>query len=215
SRAFYEEQDEAWVDVRTSWAGSEGGWRWLKGNRDFLWISEKDGWNHIFRVSRDGKKETLITEGALDVISPLGVDETHGFVYYLASPGNATQRYLYRSRLDGNGSAERVTPAVLEGSHTYQLSPNGLFAVHGFSNYYTPPMTEAITLPDHQPIHPQRASWQNLTRGKRRSRMWNSLKWLQKTGWKWTAGWPSRKTLIRLRNTRWYSWYTVSRLRLP
>lgn len=154
AKVFYEEQDEAWVDVRTSWAGSQGGWRWLKGNKDFLWISEKDGWNHIFRVSRDGKKETLITQGDLDVISPLAVDETNGFVYYLASPFNATQRYLYRSRLDGSGEAERVTPRVLEGSHSYQISPNGLFAVHVFTNYYTPPMMEAITLPDHKAIDP-------------------------------------------------------------
>lgn len=152
AKVFYEEKDEAWVDVRTSWAGSEGGWRWLKGNKDFLWISEKDGWNHIFRVSSDGRKETLVTKGELDVIAPLAVDETHGWVYYLASPFNATQRYLYRSHLDGSGEAERVTPAALEGSHAYQISPNGLFAVHSFNNYYTPPMTEAITLPDHLPI---------------------------------------------------------------
>jgi len=151
---FYEERDEAWVDVRTDWAGSRGGWRWLKGNRDFLWISEKDGWNHIYRVSRDGKNEMLVTRGDLDVISPLAVDETNGFVYYLASPSNATQRYLYRSRLDGKGEAERVTPAALEGTHNYQISPNGLFAVHFFNNYYTSPMREAITLPDHQSIDP-------------------------------------------------------------
>lgn len=152
AKVFYEEKDEAWVDVRSSWAGSQGGWRWLKGHRDFLWISEKDGWNHIFRVSRDGTRETLVTKGALDVISPLAVDETNGLVYYLASPFNATQRYLYRSCLDGKGEAERVTPPVQEGTHAYQISPNGLFAVHSFSNYYTPSMTEAITLPDHQPI---------------------------------------------------------------
>lgn len=152
AKVFYEEKDEAWVDVRTSWAGSEGGWRWLDGHREFLWISEKDGWNHIFRVSRDGKKEILVTKGNLDVISPLAVDEAGGWVYYLASPFNATQRYLYRSKLDGSGEAQRITPAALEGTNTYQVSPNGRFAVHSFSNYYTPPMSEAITLPDHQSI---------------------------------------------------------------
>lgn len=153
SKAFYEEKDEAWVDVRTSWAGSEGGWRWLKGDKDFLWISEKDGWNHIFKVSRDGKKEVLISKGDFDVISPLAVDETNGFVYYLASPTNATQRYLYRSKLDATGNAERVTPMELEGTNSYQISPNGLFATHSFSNYYTSPLSETITLPDHKSIN--------------------------------------------------------------
>jgi dipeptidyl-peptidase-4 len=153
AKAFYEEKDNAWVDVRTSWVGSEGGWRWLAGNKEFLWISEKDGWNHIFRVSRDGKNETLVTKGNLDVISPLAVDEKNGLIYYTASPFNATQKYLYRSRLDGKGEAERVTPAALEGTNNYQITPNGLFATHSFSNYYTSPLSETISLPDHKSIN--------------------------------------------------------------
>jgi dipeptidyl-peptidase-4 len=152
AKVFYEEQDQAWVDVRTSWVGSTGGWRWLSGNQAFLWISEKDGWNHIYKVSRDGKNETLITQGNLDVISPLAVDEKNGFVYYTASPFNATQRYLYRSRLDGKGDAERVTPMALEGTNNYQITPNGLYATHSFSNYYTSPLTETISLPEHTSI---------------------------------------------------------------
>lgn len=151
---FYDEKDDAWIDVRTRWAGSEGGWRWLKGNNEFLWVSEKDGWNHIWKVSRDGKKETLVTKGDLDIISALAVDEANDFVYYLASPFNATQRYLYRSRLDGTGTAERVSPEVLEGTHNYSISPNGLWATHNFSNYYTRPMRQNISLPDHQPLNP-------------------------------------------------------------
>lgn len=153
AKAFYEEKDNAWVDVRTSWVGSEGGWRWLAGNKEFLWISEKDGWNHIFRVSRDGKNETLVTKGDLDVISPLAIDEKNGLIYYTASPFNATQKYLYRSRLDGKGEAERVTPAALEGTNNYQITPNGLFATHSFSNYYTSPLSETISLPDHKSIN--------------------------------------------------------------
>jgi dipeptidyl-peptidase-4 len=152
AQLFYEEQDAAWVDVRTSWAGSQGGWRWLKGNNDFLWITEKDGWNHIYKVSKDGKKETLVTVGDFDVISPLGVDDEAGYVYYLASPDNATQRYLYRSSLAGNSKAERLTPAAQEGTHAYQISPNGKFAVHTFSNYYTAPLMENITLPAHKAL---------------------------------------------------------------
>lgn len=153
AKSFYEEKDNAWVDVRTSWVGSEGGWRWLAGNKEFLWISEKDGWNHIFKVSKDGKNETLITKGNLDVISPLAVDEKNGLIYYTASPFNATQKYLYRSRLDGKGEAERVTPAALEGTNNYQITPNGLFATHSFSNYYTSPLSETITLPEHKSIN--------------------------------------------------------------
>lgn len=154
---FYEETDEAWVDISTHWAeGNPEGWRWLKGGKEFIWISEKDGWRHLFRVSRDGKKETLITKGNYDVISPEEIDEANGYVYFTASPDNATQKYLYRTKLNGTGEAERISPAIEEGTHAYQISPNGKYAYHNFSNYYTPPATEWITLPEHQPLDPQK-----------------------------------------------------------
>jgi len=54
-----------------------------------------------------------------------------------------------------NGKMEKVTPAVLEGSHNYTISPNGKYARHSFSNYYTRPMTEWVTLPDHKPLNPE------------------------------------------------------------
>ena len=43
------------------------GWEWVKNGNDFLWVSEKDGWRHIYLVSRDGKKETLLTNGDYDI----------------------------------------------------------------------------------------------------------------------------------------------------
>ena len=45
-----------------------------------------------------------------------------------------------------------MSPAGEEGTHTYEISPNGKFARHSFSNYYTPPLTEWVTLPDHKPF---------------------------------------------------------------
>lgn len=150
---FYEETDKAWVDIRSSWNGDNpAGWEWLEGGKSFLWISEKDGWRHIYKVSRDGKSEVLLTKGDYDVISPDGVDEESGYVYFSASPANATQRYLFRVKLDGKGELERMTPAAQEGSHNYTLSPDAKFANHTFSNYYTSPMREWITLPDHKAI---------------------------------------------------------------
>ncbi len=55
----------------------------------------------------------------------------------LASPANATQKYLYRTKLDGKGPAERVSPANQEGTHEYDLSPTATIAQHIFSNIAT------------------------------------------------------------------------------
>lgn len=153
---IYEETDDAWVDIRSRWTDDNpAGWEWLSGGKEFIWVSEKDGWRHLFRVSRDGKKETLITKGSYDVIAPEQIDETSGYVYFTASPTNATQKYLYRTKLDGTGEAEKISPAIEEGTHDYQISPNGKYAYHSFSNYYTRPATEWVSLPDHQSLNPK------------------------------------------------------------
>jgi dipeptidyl-peptidase 4 len=152
---IYQETDAAWIDIQPLWDEdyARGGWDWLNAGASFLWASEKDGWRHLYRVSRDGKKETLVTAGNYDVMDIVRVDEKGGYVYFMASPGNATQKYLYRTRLNGKGKAELLSPATQPGTHEYQVSPDTKYAFHSFSNYYTPGEAEWITLPDHKGLN--------------------------------------------------------------
>ena len=154
TNAIYHESDLAWIDILALWDEkySYGGWDWIENGNAFLWASEKDGWRHLYRISKDGKSQTLITNGKYDVMQISAIDEKNGYLYFEASPDNATQKYLYRTKLDGTGSAMRVTPANQPGTHSYTLSPNAIFAKHSFSNYYTPNVTEWVKLNTHQPI---------------------------------------------------------------
>jgi dipeptidyl-peptidase-4 len=155
SRSIHKEKDEAWIDILPTWDTdyANGGWDWLNNGQEFLWASEKDGWRHLYRISRDGKKEKLITNGKYDVMEIAALDEPGGYIYFHASPENATQKYLCRTKLDGSGQLEMVSPTHQKGTHTYRLSPNARFAQHNFSNYYTKPVSEWITLPDHKGIN--------------------------------------------------------------
>ena len=155
AQTIYTEKDSAWIDILPLWDNDYiwGGWDWLNGGKEFIWASEKDGWRHLYRVSRDGKKETLITTGNYDVMEITCIDEKGGYVYFMASPDNATQKYLYRIKLDGKGKAERVSPASQQGTHDYDVSPNAKFAQHVFSNYYTTYTTELISLADHKGVN--------------------------------------------------------------
>jgi dipeptidyl-peptidase 4 len=155
SSVIYTEKDAAWIDIASAWDDDykNGGWDWLNGGKEFLWWSEKDGWRHLYRVTRDGKKETLITAGGYDVIDLVRIDEKGGYVYFMASPNNATQKYLYRTKLDGKGKAELVSPSNQVGTHEYQVSPNVQFAQHSFSNYFTEGVEEWITLADHKGLN--------------------------------------------------------------
>ena len=154
STTVYKEKDSAWIDILPLWDEdySYGGWDWLNNGKEFLWPSEKDGWRHLYRISRDGKKETLVTVGNYDVMDISTVDEKSGYVYFFASPENATQKYLYRTKLNGTGTAERLTPANEPGTHDCNVSPNGQYAFHSFSNYYTEEVNEWVTLPSHKAL---------------------------------------------------------------
>lgn len=142
-RAVYQDRDAAWVDVVDDL-------RWVHGGKDFVWVSEQDGWRHVYLISRDGKQVRLITPGAFDVMDVVGVDPAEEWLYYMASPDNATQRYLYRTRLAGKGTPERLTPANQPGTHSYQVSPDLRWAIHSYSSFDTPPMTELVQLRDHK-----------------------------------------------------------------
>ncbi|HKX31926.1 MAG TPA: S9 family peptidase [Blastocatellia bacterium] len=155
-RTILTEKDEAWVDV--AWGGidwdkhglARGDVEWLDGGKRFLWVSERDGWRHLYSVSRDGQNVKCITPGDYDVISVEQVIESGGWLYYTASPNNATQRYLFRTRLTGDGSAERLSPADEPGLHGYLISPSGDLAIHTYSAFMRPPLTEIVRLPQHQ-----------------------------------------------------------------
>ena len=154
SRTFWAENDDAWVDLNVS---DPAGWSWINKGQDFLWISEKDGWRHIYKISRDGKTITLLTKGNYDIDELKAVDEKNGYIYFGASPNNATQLYLYRVKIDGsnkkNADPEPVSDLNLKGTHDYSISPGAKVALHVFSNHNTPNVREWIGLPENKPFN--------------------------------------------------------------
>lgn len=171
SRTFWAESSNTWVDLNTD---NPAGWDWVNGGKEFLWVSEKDGWRHIYRIGRDGKTETLLTKGDYDIGEIKCIDEVKNRIYFTASPDNATQLYLYSVPVDkGNflqkvGNVfQKVKEAVtntkeepeligtkdLKGTHDYNISPNGKLAVHSFSNHNTARVSEWVSLPDSKPLN--------------------------------------------------------------
>ena len=139
-RSILVEKDEAWVDLELP------SMIWLDGGKRFLWISERTGWRHAYSVSADGKDIRPITKGEFDMISAQAIDQPGGWLYYYASPTNAAQRYLYRTKLDGSGRAERVTPADNNGWTSYNISPNRRWAVQTYSSFGKPPRISLLDL---------------------------------------------------------------------
>lgn len=143
SRVTYTDTDEAWVDVVNDML-------WMDSGQRFTWVSERDGWRHVYVVERDGSDETLVTPWPFDVVSVELIDAERGWLYYIASPETGTQRYLYRSRLDGSGEPERLTPEGDEGWSTYQVAPDGAWAFQSHSAFGRPGSVDLVSLPDHR-----------------------------------------------------------------
>jgi len=142
---IYTETDKAWIDAAPEW-------HWINSGKEFIWVSEKDGWRHQYRITKDGKKQTLITKGDYDVIKTALIDEKNNTFYFIASPDNATQKYLYKTSLDGKGKLVLVTPSILPGTHNYDISPNGIFANHTYQSASIRPLKEWMRLDTGNPF---------------------------------------------------------------
>lgn len=157
ARVVQEESDKAWVDIYQPGdpytIDYTNKFIWLKEYNSILWDSEKDGWRHLYQVSLDGKPEKLVTVGNYDFTDINFIDQKKGWVYFMASPDNATQSYLYRTKLDGSSKPELLSPPALKGTHSYSFSPNGKYAAHSFSNSFTRQSREFIAVANQKPLN--------------------------------------------------------------
>ena len=130
------------------WVNSLEPPRFLEGGREFLWVSERDGWQHVYLYTAEGKLVRQITRGAWMLDRPVfqdaplfQLDPQEKWLYFAATHPDPRERQLYRVHLDGSG-LERITSEA--GSHTLDLSPDGRFLADRFSSPDTPPVTRLV-----------------------------------------------------------------------
>ena len=114
----------------------------------FLWLSERDGWLHVYLYGSNGELQKQLTQGNWMVDRPrfqdtpyISLDEKRGWVYFAATNPDPRERQLYRVRLDGGG-LERLTQQP--GTHELNLSPDGRLLLDRFSSLNDPPETRLL-----------------------------------------------------------------------
>jgi len=139
----FTDTDKAWVEVCDDMT-------WLDNGKFFTFKSERGGWMQLYKISRDGKTVINLTPGSYDIIKLISTNEKTGYIYFTASPDDPTAEYLFRTRMDGKGKIEKLSPAGMTGHHSYNISPDCRYAIHSFSNVSTPNTIDLISLPDHK-----------------------------------------------------------------
>ncbi len=137
----YQDEETAWLDVVNDF-------QFLNDGRSFTWVTQKSGWKAAYVIT-DGKEKRISPDG-LDMMSVSLLSEDSDWLYYIASPDNAAQRYLYRVKMNGKGKAQRLTPDDQPGWHSYEVAPNGKYALHSYSTAVQPWIHELVSLPDHK-----------------------------------------------------------------
>ena len=153
AKTIFTEKDDAWVEQFDQL-------RFVDQGKDFVWMSERSGWSHLYLVSREKGEMRELTTGDFDVLSVQRVDTMGKWIYYTASPDHPTQRYLYRVNYDKKSPPIRVTNESEAGIHTYNMSPGGRFAIHTYSRFGVPPIVTLVgaggqtlrTLVDNAPL---------------------------------------------------------------
>lgn len=144
-RVVVEETSQTFIDY------TKKTWRhWLHGSGELLWMSERDGWCHLYLYdSRSGKLKQPVTRGAWPVREVLHVDEAQRQVWFLASGLRAKEDpyhlHLCRVNLDGSGFLQLTEG---NGNHQIHFSPDRRFFVDTWSRADHPPVTELRRSPD-------------------------------------------------------------------
>jgi len=111
---------------------------WMKAiqfsKSGFLYVSEKDGYAHIYQYSPTGVMQRQVTTGNWDVTALLGKDEATGTIYYESAEENPLRRSVYA--IDAKGKKTRLS--TMTGTNNATFSANFAYYVNRFSNINTP-----------------------------------------------------------------------------
>ena len=129
SRVIMTDRDSAWVDHNQP--------RWIDGGKQFLFVSERDGYDQVYLFNRDGSLVRRVTPGGWDVLQVYGVDEKKRVLYCSGAIDGPLRRPLVRIGLDGQ-SLTRISPEP--GSHGIEFDPTFQLYVDTYSRAGIPPV---------------------------------------------------------------------------
>lgn len=139
SELIMEEQSDAWIDVFDFFAGINHLFFFPDDREEFFWISDRDGWSHIYRYDYDGNLKNQVTKGDWEVTYVHAVDDEDQRIYYTSTEVSPLERHLYAVDFDGSDKQQFTR---VEGTHNIHMSPNTRYFLDRYSNTSTPTQVE-------------------------------------------------------------------------
>lgn len=130
AKKIYEEISDTYIEINDNW-------QFINKDKEFLWISNREGYQHIYRYDISGKLINAVTSGKFDVENILAVDESKGEVYYTSTENSVINRPVYKIALDGKKKT-LVSPA--EGFNHIEFSPDFKYYILSVHTANTPPV---------------------------------------------------------------------------
>lgn len=114
----------------------------IKGGSSFLWMSEKDGYNHLYEISSDSATATPVTSGNWEVLAVEAVDDARNEIYYSANESGSRQKQLYKINYNGRGRTKLTSGT---GYHDVWISNDKRFFFDEFSALNKPPVYQIVS----------------------------------------------------------------------
>jgi len=160
ARAIVDEQSATFVDYN-----SKVFTHFVDGTDELIWMSERDGWNHLYLYdARTGVVKNQITSGLWVVREVDRVDEEARQIWFQAGGIHPDQDpyHIHFCRVDFDGS-NLVVLTEGDGTHSVEFSPDREFIVDAYSRVELPPVTELRRSSDGSLVcELERADWSEL-----------------------------------------------------
>lgn len=135
SRLIFEEKSDTWIDIHNFYEGVTDMISFPDGIKEFFWLSDRDGWQHIYRYDYDGKLINQVTKGRWSVTKIEGINSESKKIFYTSTKISPLERHLYSINFDGS---EKHRISRENGKHSFNLSPNTKYYLDKFSNAAIP-----------------------------------------------------------------------------
>ena len=136
------ETSKTWLDVYDFYAGVDDMMSFPENSHEFFWLSDRDGYQHLYRYDYSGKLINQVTRGNWMATRIEGSDAKSQTIYYTSTEVSPLQRQLYSVRFDGTGK-RRIT--MTEGNHRINMSPNATYLIDRYSSLKQPTQVELWT----------------------------------------------------------------------